>query len=275
MPRRLIVNADDLGANVPRSIGIVEGHLRGIVTSATMLVNLPGAEDAAARLKLVPRLGVGLHLNLTEGRPVGTGYRTLTGPDGGFWGKVGARERLKAGLIEAAEIRREIGSQLDRLASWGVRPTHVDGHHHVHVYPGVMPELVPALQARGIPASRLPAVLVGADRLPKERLEAVAEYVALTPVARKTALAGGIRTTDAFLGLTMMPQISVQALLGAMTLLPEGTTELMAHPGFADPETGGFSGPERETELAVLTDPALRVGLDRLGITLATFAELA
>ena len=274
MPRRLIVNADDFGANLPRNIGIVEAHLRGVVTSATVLVGLAAAEDAAVRARLAPRLGTGLHLNLTEGRPIGTGYRTLTGPDGAFWGKEGARERLKQGRLDPEEIRREALAQLDRMRDLGLAVSHVDGHHHVHVYPGVMPVLAGLLRERGVRWIRLPAEIVGGAGIPADRLAALAEYAALTPQARRFALEAGLGTTQGFLGLTLMGQLSVAALLRALALSPEGVTELMVHPGYADPGTGGFSGAEREAELAVITDPALREGVARLGIALVSYKDL-
>ncbi len=274
MPRRLIVNADDFGANVPRNVGIVEGHLRGVVTSATVLVGLPAAEDAASRARLAPRLGTGLHLNLTEGRPVGTGYRTLTGPDGAFWGKEPARERLKQGSMDPSEIRREVVAQLDRMRELGLAVSHVDGHHHIHVYPGVMPVLAGILRERAVRWIRLPAEIVDGAGIPADRRAALAEYVTLTPPARRLALEAGLGTAQGFLGLTLMGQLSVERLLRGLAQAPEGVTELMVHPGYADPETGGFSGVERESELAVLTDPALRGGLGRLGITLASYLEL-
>ena len=268
------MNADDFGANLPRNVGIVEGHLRGVVTSATVLVGLPAAEDAAARARLAPRLGTGLHVNLTEGRPVGTGYGTLTGPDGAFWGKETARERFKQGRMDPEEIRREVVAQLDRMRDLGLRVSHVDGHHHVHVYPGVMPVLAGILRERAVRWIRLPAEIVGGAGMPADRRAAVAEYAALTPPARRLALEAGLGTTQGFLGLTLMGQLSVEGLLRGLAQAPEGVTELMVHPGYADPETGGFSGAERESELAVVTDPALREGLGRLGITLVSYGEL-
>lgn len=274
MPRRLIVNADDFGANPPRNVGIVEAHLRGVVTSATVLVGLPAASDAAARSRLAPRLGTGLHLNLTEGRPVGTGYRTLTGPDGAFWGKESARERFKQGRMDPEEIRREGIAQMDRMRELGLAVSHVDGHHHVHVYPGVMRVLAGILRERAVRWIRLPAEVVGGAGIPAARRAALAEYAALTPPARRIALEAGLGTTQGFLGLTLMGQISVEALLRALAQAPEGVTEIMVHPGYADPGTGGFSGAEREAELAVLTDPALREGLGRLGIALVSYRDL-
>ena len=276
MPRLLLVNADDLGANVPRNAGVLEAHLRGIVTGATMLVNLPGAEDAAARARLAPRLGVGLHLNLSEGRPIGSGYRTLAGPDGAFWGKEETRRRFRDGGIDPGELAREIEAQLDRMEALGLKADHVDGHHHVQVYPGVIGPLSEAMRRRGIAWIRLPATMLDAGAsLPPDRRGVLAEYAALTPPARKAALEAGLRTTEAFVGASLTGRFTSGALLEALVRAPEGATELMVHPGYADPASGGFSGPDREEELAVLTDPELRTEIARLGLRLASFRDLS
>ena len=276
MPRRLIVNADDLGADLPRNVGILEAHLRGVVTSATMLVTLPGAEDAAERVKLAPSLRVGLHLNLSEGRPAARGLKTLVAPDGAFWGKAEIRRRLRGGLVDPSEIRREIGAQLGRMADLGLAPDHVDGHHHIQAYPGVIGPLADAMRERGIRWVRLPAELVGSPSgLTPEKKGALAEYAALTPAARKTALAQGLRTTAGFLGVALTGSLSVDAVLSALPGAPEGATELMVHPGYPDLEKGGFSNADREAELGMLTDPRLREGIERAGFALSSFRDLA
>ena len=108
-----------------------------------------------------------------------------------------------------------------------------------------------------------------------QRKAALAEYAALTPAARKTALAAGLRTTVGFLGVSLTGNLSVEAVLQALPAAPEGATELMIHPGYADPEKGGFSGPDREAELDVLTDPRLKEGIAKLGFMLASFRDLS
>ena len=64
--RYLIVNGDDFGMSPPVSRGIIEAHRRGILTSTSLMVNRPAAEEAAALAREAPRLGVGLHLELEE-----------------------------------------------------------------------------------------------------------------------------------------------------------------------------------------------------------------
>ena len=70
LPRQLVVNADDFGISRGVNRGIVEAHRQGIVTSASLMPNLPSAEDALTRATTFPGLGLGLHLTLTAGAPL-------------------------------------------------------------------------------------------------------------------------------------------------------------------------------------------------------------
>ena len=86
--KKLIVNADDFGLTNGVNRAIIEGHTRGAITSATLMANMP-AFDAAVRLaKDHPSLGVGLHFNITQGRPVADASRvgSLIDDSGEFWG---------------------------------------------------------------------------------------------------------------------------------------------------------------------------------------------
>ena len=87
--KRLIINADDLGADEARNTGIFEGIQAGTVTSASILPNGPELQDALKRIHTESFRNVswGVHLNLSEGKPVSTGNSILLGPNGMFLGK--------------------------------------------------------------------------------------------------------------------------------------------------------------------------------------------
>uniref|UniRef100_A0A338P6V2 Carbohydrate deacetylase n=1 Tax=Mus musculus TaxID=10090 RepID=A0A338P6V2_MOUSE len=157
---RLVVTADDFGYCPRRDEGIVEAFLAGTVTSVSLLVNGTAAESAAelARRHSIP---TGLHANLSEGRPVGPARHnasSLLSPEGFFLGKMGFREALAAGDVALPQVREELEAQLSRFRELlGRSPTHVDGHQHVHVLPGVCQVFAEALQAYGVRFTRLPA----------------------------------------------------------------------------------------------------------------------
>ncbi|XP_036076498.1 carbohydrate deacetylase isoform X2 [Rousettus aegyptiacus] len=156
---RLVITADDFGYCPRRDEGIVEAFLAGAVTSASLLVNGAAAESAAelARRHQIP---TGLHANLSEGRPMGPARRgasSLLSPEGFFLGKMGFREAVAAGDVALSQVREELEAQLSRFQELlGGNPTHVDGHQHVHVLPGVCQVFAEALQAHGVRFTRLP-----------------------------------------------------------------------------------------------------------------------
>jgi predicted glycoside hydrolase/deacetylase ChbG (UPF0249 family) len=107
-----IINGDDFGASAGVSRGIIEAHRNGILTSASLMINMPGAEEAVELSAANPDLSVGLHVNFTnEGNAV-----------------------IDITDIEAA--RAELNGQyqlfVDRM---GRPPTHIDSHHNVHRRP--------------------------------------------------------------------------------------------------------------------------------------------
>src|SRR5512137_2484629 len=88
MTRTMIVNADDFGRTRGVSAGIVHAHLHGLVSTTTAMVNLPGAlDDVAQAARQAPTLGLGVHLNLTHGRPIADAadVPSLVDPGGSFY----------------------------------------------------------------------------------------------------------------------------------------------------------------------------------------------
>ena len=115
--RFLIVNADDFGYSSGVNRGIVEAHERGIVTSSSLMVDQPGADEAAAYARTHEALSLGLHVELRRWRPSRLSLR-------------GARKSARRLQVQAeADLRR----QLERFRSLTRRdPTHLDSHHHRH-----------------------------------------------------------------------------------------------------------------------------------------------
>ena len=248
--RRLIVNADDFGLTGGVSRGILRAHREGLVTSTTVLVGLspqPELDAAAAGSSL----GLGLHFNLTWGRPVSPAERvpSLVDADGRFGRDLAAlQERARAD-----DVRRECEVQIEAFARrFGRQPTHLDSHHHVHRVPRVMDAVVDVVLA-----ARLP--LRSQDRGFRDGLRR-----------------HGIATTDHFVGDAQAePYWTTGRLLDQLATLPLGLTELMCHPGVFD-EDLAYSryGRQREVELAALCDPEARATVERLDIQLCHFGAL-
>jgi predicted glycoside hydrolase/deacetylase ChbG (UPF0249 family) len=271
--KRLIVTADDLGASVKRNEGILEAHRRGIVTSASLLANGAAFDHAVELARSNPELEVGLHLNLSEGRPLAAGHQTLVDANGEFPGKREARQRARTHRFERLEVECETLAQIQRLLDAGLKVHHLDGHQHIHIFEGVMEPVAHAAAPQGVRFVRCPVdTLVRLEYLNDTRRIEIDDYRRNALLARSTYAKAGLRSTNHFGGVALSGHLTIENLVTTLKSLPDGVTELMVHPGYAD-AANGFSGPERERELAALTDPRLKLLLQQEGIELTHFGK--
>lgn len=277
--RRLIINADDLGVNPQRSHGIFQCFEFGIVSSATILAN---AADSAAAARRARERGfpIGLHLNLTEEYPLCKPGEvpSLLGTNGMFHGRDRFPAVLQDGGIAEEDLEREIRAQVAWIFDAYGAPTHVDSHHNTHILPAIAAVLIPVLERYGIRFVRIseeePLPPYGYE-VPEERLEEVRRVNALARAARELYASSGIGSTDHFRGLTLSSRASRKNLLHILSRLPQGTTELMVHPGSLIAYGTTFDlDPQRQTELRMLTDPSIPELLAEKKITLCSYADL-
>ena len=199
--RRLIVNADDYGLSPGVNAGVLAAHRDGLVTSATTMINMPWAVDGIAAAP--PSLALGLHLNLTTGAPSAAPARvpSLLGADGAFLRLDRLLLRLGLGQVREGDLEREIAAQLERAVRTGAALDHLDGHHHIHLHPRVLPIALRLAAAYGVPAVRCPEETAAAPgEAPRDRLRRIAVGAAARRVRRR-ARAAGLTTSDHFRGL--------------------------------------------------------------------------
>ena len=153
----LVVNADDFGITPGASDAIVACHLAGSVTSTTLMSSMDAAPYAVELAQRHPSLGVGLHFNLTLGRPLGGegDVTSLVGPDGEFLSRGELIRGCLFGKVDARQVANELELQYLRMRELGLMPTHVDSHQHVHVTPLVF-DVVAAFAARERIPLRMP-----------------------------------------------------------------------------------------------------------------------
>jgi hopanoid biosynthesis associated protein HpnK len=285
VPKRLIVTADDFGLAVPVNEAVELGHLSGILTSASLMVTASAAADAIERARRLPRLGVGLHLVLVDGRPALPPERIpdLVGADGRFSSdpvRLGARIFLSSRARSQAEA--EVRAQLTAFRETGLRLDHVDGHHHFHLHPTVQAILVRLAREFGIAAIRVPHEPAVARRHRGDGKQ-MRDWLVAFPVRRrapamKRRLArAGIRFNDAILGLADSGRLDAARTRELLAALPDGITELYLHPATrrwseVDPLPESY---RPEAELAALLDPSVRAMVEASGAALATFGDLA
>jgi len=286
--KNLIVNADDLGWTEGVNRGILEAFHHGIVTNTSLLANgaaFAGAVDAA---RSAPGLGVGVHLNLSDGPPVADRkiVPTLLNRNGEFAGgpETLLFRRARGGLV-LAEVEREWDAQIQEVRDAGIAPTHLDGHKHVHMLPGLF-EIALRLAKRhdvgairvSLESSSLRAALSSGAKqnaavVMKQGVQARGLKL-LARDAREQAERAGISTTDYFCGIAQTGELTREGLEQFVKSLPEGTTELVCHPGYADAalrKTPTRLQDSRQTELQILTDTGIRNLVASLGIRLIDY----
>jgi predicted glycoside hydrolase/deacetylase ChbG (UPF0249 family) len=255
---QLLINADDAGFAASTDTAILACAAAGVLRCASVAANGATAATFVARARDLG-IDLGLHLNLTEGRPLAGPHRTLTGADGRFIGdKRELWRRAGAGALDPAEIAAETRAQWQRLLDLSASPSHADGHNHVHLFPAAAQVLV---QLEPRPWCRVPL----------DRGQPPGDFVA--PFATwARALAGAAPHVEGFTGDAFSGQPCVDVLLASLP--PEAVTiELMVHPG-ARPGSPFVASPDRDREAAVLADPALRAALERRGFAAARFVDL-
>ena len=286
--KSLIVNADDLGWTEGVNRGIVEAHRRGLVTSSSLLANGRAFESAVAAGQSNPQLGIGVHLNLSDGPPTAPAEEVhgLLNEGGHLEdGPESLLLRIASRSLAVEEVEREWDAQIQKVRSAGIEPTHLDGHKHVQMLPGLFEIALRLAKKHGIRAIRvaheestLRSVLSSAGQrrtgvVLKQGVQARGLKL-LAPDAREMAEHAGIATADYFCGIAQTGALTREGVEKLLESLPDGTTELMCHPGYADEElrrTGTRLQESRETELQILTDAKVRKLVATRGIRLISY----
>ncbi|XP_033119317.1 carbohydrate deacetylase-like isoform X2 [Anneissia japonica] len=288
--KRLIINADDFGYSLQRNRGIVECFKNKSITSTSLLVNSVAMDDAVHHIR---HLGIpaGVHLNLTEGLPVGRHFESLVDENGFFLGKLGFRDAIQQGSIQYQDLRTEITAQLNAYyEAVGRKPTHVDGHQHVHVLPVVRDVFAKVLEQQGIRWTRLPAELdLDSCTWSSQGMRAFFNSVVENAASSQEVFTKhSIRFPDGFVGLSTMGKEMtsdrvVQALTNIMNHNPATSTiEWMVHPGYPTEIEGGcgsgaddFSrSPDRFHEVEVLNNTHLKQHFKENRFKLVAFSNL-
>ncbi len=288
--RNLIVNADDLGWTAGVNRGIAEAHRNGIVTSTSLLANGSAFADGVKSASELPGLGVGVHLNLSDGKPIAPAeqVKSLVNERGEFSGGPEVLLlQLTTKSLETMEVQTEWNAQIEKVRAAGIRPTHLDGHKHVQMLPGLFGIALQLAKKHGIAAVRvsheassLRAALTGADGSSSVILRQGVQARGLKLLARdahEMAERAGIASADYFCGIAQTGVLSKKGVLQLLASLPQGTTELMCHPGYADTDLRHSATrlqASRQSELEILTDQEIRKKIAALGIRLINYEEL-
>lgn len=278
MSKKLIVNADDYGLTAGVSSGIRRVHLEGILTSTTALMNRPNIEvELKHAAQQCPKLGLGVHLNLTSGEPVlpidqvPTLMKVLDPHDHGL------HQLDMIGQLNMAEVEAEWRAQIEKFVQMtGRKPDHLDSHHHSSYY---MPELCTLMLnlAREYRCPiRMPFANLGEPNFIFDDLPAELRDRAKQEVSRILIEATDVAKPDHFIADFYDEAANEETLLKIIDNLPDGISELMTHPGYHDSDLTDFSiyNQPRLRELDTLTSSVVRERLKATQVELISFGKL-
>jgi hopanoid biosynthesis associated protein HpnK len=271
--RRLIVNADDFGLSASVNAAVIRAHRDGILTTASLMVNEAGFEEAVQLARENPRLGVGLHLTLLMGHSalppaaipglVNTAGRFSDSPAG-----VGMNYFFKRGL--RAQLRAEIHAQFKKFQDTGLPLDHVNGHLHLHLHPVIFQILMADAEPLGIRHLRLTRdCLARSRRMSSRHLAYKISYAAifefLSGRARPALAARHIRHAQITFGLLQDSRVDEAYILKLLPELPPGDSELYSHPSLD----------KFKHEFDALISPRVQAAIKQWDIELICYRDLA
>jgi chitin disaccharide deacetylase len=285
--RRLIINADDFGLTHGVNRAIAEGHVRGVVTSTTLMANSRAFDEAVLIAKSSDKWSVGCHLVLVDGEPLIDPGRVPTLVPGRnshrFRDGVGilALQSL-AGRVDSDQVEAESIAQIRKLQASGINVSHVDTHKHTHIFPGVLNGVLRAARICGVSAIRNPFESFAAD-FARTRKQLWKRYVQvrflgrLASPFRKAVQKAGMRTPDGTFGIVVTGHLDRQLFQGIAENIQEGTWEFVCHPGYLDEDLQAIPTRLRESrtaELELLTSRETREVLASRNVELITYRDL-
>ena len=270
--RRLIVNADDFGLSNSVNEAVIRAHREGVLTTASLMVNEPGFEEAVKLAKVNPKLGVGLHLTLLCGKSALPPEKVsgLVDAKGQFGSNpifVGFRYFAKPQLCE--QLRGEIHAQFEKFRATGLPLDHVNGHLHLHLHPAIFKILMEDSEELRIRHLRLTRDCLARSRKTSHghwlyRISHAAIFETLSSRAQKILDVKKIRHAQITFGLLQNGRVDEDYILKLLPLLPRGDSELYSHPSLG----------EFKCEFDALVSPRVKEQVKKLGIELIRYQDL-
>lgn len=258
---KLIVNADDFGYTESINYGILEAHIQGILTSTTLMANMPGFDHAVSLHEEYPSLGIGVHLVLTCGKPLLDTHKHIVNDEGIFYHTSEYQEVNDPKMTAEwqAEVMAEWDAQIQKIIAAGIKPTHLDSHHHTHMRFPLTQEVVTQLAEK----YNLPVRVDTNYFQPKQGIDYVDFFE-----RRFDEVGEAYMTTE-------MKEAYYQDVIKILNQYD--TVEIMTHPGYLSTAvmTGSTLNTARMIEVDELIDSTLANYIfDHDDIELITYAEL-
>lgn len=280
MDKRIIINADDFGISSGVNKAVAQAHTDGVLTSTTIMANMPAADEAVKIAKQMPDLGVGVHLNLFEGQPLSKNGNVdcLLDDSGNF-----ALTQTELSLLSIARrkirnaIRTELAAQIQWVIDNGLKPTHLDSHKHIHSFPAIFPivcDLAKRFEIAAIRFTLEPKQLLAMPwPLPstgaRKRVKTIRIMAKINRIQNPAYL-----KTDCLLGVAHLGKIDVNFFKAVALYNSAATAEVMTHPGLDDGPEQKQNRMQRRGELQALCSEKTKQYLENARIKLVHYGTL-
>ena len=278
--KQIIINADDFGRHQLINRAVKIACRKGCLRSTSIMAGGIAFDHAVTIAKSLPELGVGIHLTLSDGNPIlpPEEIPSLVTPQGTFH----ENHAVFLGLclhrkINFAEVRAELAAQIEKVQRTGLKITHVDSHQHLHHWIQVSNIVLDLAQRAGIDAIRISDAKVFEGNY--DAMGQIIGRFGLSALAKMTARQAhkrNFRTPNHFEGIVAGESITESFMTRIIKHLPEGTTEVMLHPGTANVVLEDFCkwSHDFEAELDAVTSPKVLALLEEKNIAAVNFSAL-
>ena len=288
--KRLVINADGFGFTPGINRGITESVEKGVVSSTSCVVNFPYIEDIVVFKRNFPKISTGIHFNLSVGKPVSPPekVKSLVDEEGEFW-RENLTKRIMMKKIKFNDMLIELESQVKKLMEYGVKISHFSGYENKHLYPPFLIAAIKIARRYGITKMRSHnRYLFVRDTLCRKR--SILNYYmnrpfrlfthSMSKIITKFANFKGMKTADRLITsayyLDHPKKYLLDTWLRIIETLPEGTSEMVCHPGYPDDLLRKYAkyADERRLELDILTSEEIKNAITDKGIEIISFHEL-
>jgi len=281
--KKVIINADDFGLSKGVNEGIILAHQKGILTSTTLMANMPGFTQAVGLAKQNEKLGVGIHLNIVRGKPLSPAENvgSLLNKDKKFFSSLFILlRRIWSRKINQQEIELEFRAQIEKILENDIQISHFDSEKHIHCLPSLLKIILKLGKEYNIKRIRYINEYCLSPRLFQS---AKSIFASLSCLSMKQKIRkNGLFMPDRSYGICKSGRISSPSIKKFLSTLKEGVTEIMVHPGFMtqelldlEKEIGSFYiNKYREKELKALLDRELKQIIKDKEISLISFNQL-
>lgn len=282
--KKLIINADDFALHTLVNQSIIQAHQYGILTSTSILANGNSFDEAVRLASANPSLGVGVHLCLVGGLPTLSPPQTvptLIDPCTGnlYSNYILFTKKYLTGQISKQDIYHELSLQVKKVVASGINITHVDSHQHMHMLPGIDDIAVQICRENNLSKSRVSyeqPFFTGGYPFTLGRYLGKFALSFFSFLAARNFKAAKFKYPKHFYGMLAGGNMQEKYLLNIIDNIPEGTSEIMLHPGLDKPtlvQDLGFDY-NWQLEYEALISSKVKEKISLNGIKLISFKDL-